>query len=223
MVCETRHLRAALKAQLNKDGPQRMPLGLAQKMREDGSSVHLQTMRNQAAHAADPPQAAPVNGDRNRDDLRATLRNSVSSGMVGTVKFEARSRSLSRTSLTWSVGDAFALGDCRDCVGAAGSHLFEPGKAARQRFDECRICLGAAIGCACNHDCAAVLLTQVDRYGEAVGDRQGDFRIVGHQRFELYLDDKLGIGDNDLLDQLECGFSPALDCIDLCAEVARNL
>src|SRR5262249_33536200 len=46
---------------------------------------------SETADAADPSQAAAVEGDRHRECLRGTLRNfGLKVGMVGTVKFEAR-------------------------------------------------------------------------------------------------------------------------------------
>jgi hypothetical protein len=50
--------------------------------------------QSEAAKAADPPQAFAVEGDRN-PDLRATLRNfGLMVGMVGKVRFEARTKEL---------------------------------------------------------------------------------------------------------------------------------
>jgi transposase len=49
----------------------------------------------ETADAADTSQAATVEGDRNRECLRGTLRNfGLKVGMVGKVKFEARIREL---------------------------------------------------------------------------------------------------------------------------------
>ena len=66
VICvETRHMRAALKAQINKTD-RNDARGMAQMMRVGlYRPVHVKTLRSQkTADAADPPQAAAVEGDR---------------------------------------------------------------------------------------------------------------------------------------------------------------
>ena len=97
VICaETRHMRAVLQAQINKTD-RNDARGIAQMMRTGlYRPVHVKTLRSQkTANAADPSQAAAVEGHAIDNDLRGTLRNfGLKVGMVGTVKFEARIKEL---------------------------------------------------------------------------------------------------------------------------------
>jgi transposase len=97
VICvETRHMRAALKAQINKTD-RNDARGIAQMMRAGlYRPVHVKTMRSQKLRMLLihrkllQSKAIAV-----ENDLRATLRNfGLKVGMVGTVKFEARIREL---------------------------------------------------------------------------------------------------------------------------------
>jgi len=69
VICvETRHMRAMLKAQINKTD-RNDARGIAQMMRVGlYRPVHVKTLRSQkTAHAADPSQAAAVEGHRHRE------------------------------------------------------------------------------------------------------------------------------------------------------------
>ncbi len=63
----------------------------------------MKTLRSQKLRMLlTPSPAATVEGNRYRERPARTLRNfGLKVGMVGKVKFEARIRSLSRTSPTW--------------------------------------------------------------------------------------------------------------------------
>jgi hypothetical protein len=68
-ICvETRHMRAVLKAQINKDGPQRCPRhGTDDAGGTVSSSACEDITQSEAAHVADPSQAAAVEGHRHRE------------------------------------------------------------------------------------------------------------------------------------------------------------
>ena len=67
-ICvETRHMRAALKAQINKTD-RNDARGIAQMMRAGLSSRSCEDVaQSETANVADPPQAAAVEGDRHRE------------------------------------------------------------------------------------------------------------------------------------------------------------
>ena len=96
-ICvETRHMRAALKAQINKTD-RNDARGIAQMMRVGlYRPVHVKTMRSQKLRMLLTHRKllqSKVIAIEN--DLRATLRNfGLKVGMVGTVKFEARIKEL---------------------------------------------------------------------------------------------------------------------------------
>src|SRR5437868_8246532 len=92
-ICvETRHMRAMLKAQINKTD-RNDARGIAQMMRVGlYRPVHVKTLRSQKLRVLlthrKPLQSKAIAIE---NDLRATLRNfGLKVGMVGTVKFEAR-------------------------------------------------------------------------------------------------------------------------------------
>src|ERR1700681_1209620 len=96
-ICvETRHMRAALKAQINKTD-RNDARGIAQMMRAGlYRSVHVKTLRSQKLRMLLTHrkllQSKAIAID---NDLRGTLRNfGLKVGMVGTVKFEARIKEL---------------------------------------------------------------------------------------------------------------------------------
>ena len=97
MVCvETRHMRAVLKAQINKTD-RNDARGIAQMMRVGlYRAVHVKTLRSQKLRLLLTHrkllQSKAIAID---NDLRGTLRNfGLKVGMVGTVRFEARIREL---------------------------------------------------------------------------------------------------------------------------------
>ena len=64
VICvETRHMRAVLQAQINKTD-RNDARGIAQMMRVADRPVHVKTAQSEAADAADPSQAAAVEGYR---------------------------------------------------------------------------------------------------------------------------------------------------------------
>jgi transposase len=97
VICvETRHLRAVLKAQINKTD-RNDARGIAQRMRVGlYRQVHVKTLRSQKLRMLLTHRKllqAKAIGVEN--DLRATLRNfGLKVGMVGTAKFEARIKEL---------------------------------------------------------------------------------------------------------------------------------
>ena len=97
MICvETRHMRAVLKAQINKTD-RNDARGIAQMMRVGlYRPVHVKTLRSQKLRMLLTHRKllqAKVIAVEN--DLRATLRNfGLKVGVVGTVKFEARIKEL---------------------------------------------------------------------------------------------------------------------------------
>src|SRR5215207_3455972 len=100
VICvETRHMRAVLKAQINKTD-RNDARGIAQMMRVGlYRTVHVKTLRSQKLRMLLTHrkllQSKAIAID---NDLRATLRNfGLKVGMVGTVRFEARIKELSRT------------------------------------------------------------------------------------------------------------------------------
>ena len=97
VICvETRHMQAALKAQINKTD-RNDARGMAQMMREGlYRPVHVKTLRSQKLRMLlthrKLVQSKAIALD---NDLRGTLRNfGLKVGVVGTVKFEARVREL---------------------------------------------------------------------------------------------------------------------------------
>ena len=95
MVCvETRHMRAVLKAQINKTD-RNDARGIAQMMRVGlYRPVHVKTLRSQKLRMTHRKllQSKAIAID---NDLRGALRNfGLKVGMVGTVRFEARIRKL---------------------------------------------------------------------------------------------------------------------------------
>ena len=99
VICfETRHMRAVLKAQINKTD-RNDARGIAQMMRVGlYRPVHVKTLRSQKLRMLLTHrkllQSKAIAID---NDLRGTLRNfGLKVGVVGTVKFEARIRELGR-------------------------------------------------------------------------------------------------------------------------------
>jgi transposase len=97
VICvETRHMRAMLKAQINKTD-RNDARGLAQMMRVGlYRPVHVKTLRSQKLRALlTHRKLLQSKAIAIENDLRATLRNfGLKVGMVGTVKFEARIKEL---------------------------------------------------------------------------------------------------------------------------------
>ena len=104
VICvETRHMQAVLKAQINKTD-RNDARGIAQMIRVGlYRPVHVKTLRSQKLRMLlTHRKLLQSKAIAIENDLRATLRNfGLKVGMVGTVKFEARIKSLSRTSPTW--------------------------------------------------------------------------------------------------------------------------
>ena len=96
-ICvETRHMRAALKAQINKTD-RNDARGIAQMMRAGlYRPVHVKTLRSQKLRMLLTHRTLlQSKAIAIENDLRATLRNfGLKVGMVGTVKFEARIKEL---------------------------------------------------------------------------------------------------------------------------------
>ena len=96
-ICvETRHMRAALKAQINKTD-RNDARGIAQVMRAGlYCPVHVKTLRSQKLRMLLTHRKLPQSkAIAIENDLRATLRNfGLKVGVVGTVKFEARIKEL---------------------------------------------------------------------------------------------------------------------------------
>jgi len=96
-ICvETRHMRAALKAQINKTD-RNDARGIAQMMRAGlYRPVHVKTVRSQKLRMLLTHRTLlQSKAIAIENDLRATLRNfGLKVGMVGTVKFEARIKEL---------------------------------------------------------------------------------------------------------------------------------
>src|SRR6202007_2810140 len=97
VVCvETRHMRAVLKAQINKTD-RNDARGIAQMMRVGlYRPVHVKTLRSQKLRMLlTHRQLLLSKAIGIENDLRGTLRNfGLKVGMVGTVKFETRIREL---------------------------------------------------------------------------------------------------------------------------------
>jgi transposase len=97
MICvETRHLRAVLKAQINKTD-RNDARGIAQMMRVGlYRPVHVKTLRSQKLRMLlTHRKLLQAKAIAVENDLRATLRNfGLKVGMVGTAKFEARIKEL---------------------------------------------------------------------------------------------------------------------------------
>jgi transposase len=97
VICvETRHMRAVLKAQINKTD-RNDARGLAQMMRVGlYRPVHVKTLRSQKLRVLlTHRKLLQSKAIAIENDLRATLRNfGLKVGMIGTVKFEARIREL---------------------------------------------------------------------------------------------------------------------------------
>jgi transposase len=97
VICvETRHMRAVLKAQINKTD-RNDARGIAQMMRAGlYRPVHVKTLRSQKLRMLlTHRKLLQSKAIAIENDLRATLRNfGLKVGMVGTVKFEARIREL---------------------------------------------------------------------------------------------------------------------------------
>ena len=103
-ICvETRHMRAVLKAQINKTD-RNDARGIAQMMRVGlYRPVHVKTLRSQKLRMLlTHRKLLQSKAIAIENDLRGTLRNfGLKVGMVGTVKFESPLRSWSKTSPTW--------------------------------------------------------------------------------------------------------------------------
>jgi transposase len=99
-ICvETRHMRAALKAQINKTD-RNDARGIAQMMRAGlYRPVHVKTLRSQKLRMLlTHRKLLQSKAIALENDLRATLRNfGLKVGVVGTVKFEARIKELVET------------------------------------------------------------------------------------------------------------------------------
>ena len=97
VICvETRHMRAALKAQINKTD-RNDARGIAQMMRVGlYRPVHVKTLRSQKLRMLlTHRKLLQSKAIAIENDLRATLRNfGLKVGVVGTVKFEARIKEL---------------------------------------------------------------------------------------------------------------------------------
>ena len=97
VICvETRHMRAVLKAQINKTD-RNDARGIAQMMRAGlYRPVHVKTLRSQKLRMLlTHRKLLQAKAIAIENDLRGTLRNfGLKVGMVGTVKFEARIREL---------------------------------------------------------------------------------------------------------------------------------
>ena len=97
VICvETRHMRAALKAQINKTD-RNDARGIAQMMRAGlYRPVHVKTLRSQRLRMLlTHRKLLQSKAIAIENDLRATLRNfGLKVGVVGTVKFEARIKEL---------------------------------------------------------------------------------------------------------------------------------
>jgi transposase len=97
VICvETRHMRAVLKAQINKTD-RNDARGIAQMMRVGlYRPVHVKTLRSQKLRVLlTHRKLLQSKAIAIENDLRATLRNfGLKVGMVGTVKFEARIKEL---------------------------------------------------------------------------------------------------------------------------------
>jgi transposase len=97
VICvETRHMRAVLKAQINKTD-RNDARGIAQMMRAGlYRPVHVKTLRNQKLRMLlTHRKLLQSKAIAIENDLRATLRNfGLKVGVVGTVKFEARIKEL---------------------------------------------------------------------------------------------------------------------------------
>jgi len=95
VICvETRHVRAVLKAQINKTD-RNDARGIAQMMRVGlYRPVHVKTLRSQKLRMLLTHRKL-LQSKAIENDLRATLRNfGLKVSMVGTVKFEARIKEL---------------------------------------------------------------------------------------------------------------------------------
>ena len=104
VICvETRHMRAVLKAQINKTD-RNDARGMAQMMRVGlYRPVHVKTLRSQKLRMLlTHRKLLQSKAIAIENDLRGTLRNfGLKVGMAGKVKFEAASGSWSRTCPTW--------------------------------------------------------------------------------------------------------------------------
>jgi transposase len=104
VICvETRHMRAALKAQINKTD-RNDARGIAQMMRVGlYRPVHVKTLRSQKLRMLlTHRKLLQAKAIAIENDLRSTLRNfGFNVGMVGNAKFEDGSRSWSRTCPIW--------------------------------------------------------------------------------------------------------------------------
>jgi transposase len=98
VICvETRHIRAVLQAQINKDGPQRCTRYRAQMMRAGlYRPVHVKTLRSQKLRMLlTHRKLLQSKAIAIENDIRSSLRNfGLKVGVVGTVKFEARIKEL---------------------------------------------------------------------------------------------------------------------------------
>ena len=113
VICvETRHMKAALSAQLNKTD-RNDARGIAQMMRVGlYRPVHVKTLRSQKRRMLlTQRKLLQAKAIAIENDLRATLRNfGLKVGVVGTAKFEARIRELVENGRTWPCGRAAAHG-----------------------------------------------------------------------------------------------------------------
>jgi transposase len=116
VICvETRHMRAVLKAQINKTD-RNDARGIAQMMRVGlYRPVHVKTLRSQKLRMLlTHRKLLQSKAIAIENDLRATLRNfGLKVGMVGTVKFEARIRSLIGGAPPSQDNHEFSILNCR--------------------------------------------------------------------------------------------------------------
>jgi transposase len=119
VVCvETRHMRAALKAQINKTD-RNDARGIAQMMRVGlYRPVHVKTLRSQKLRMLlTHRKLLQSKAIAIENDLRGTLRNfGLKVGMVGKVRFEAGGRSANRSSSCIAV--CWPLSGTMRCAGA---------------------------------------------------------------------------------------------------------
>ena len=128
VICvETRHMRAVLKAQINKTD-RNDARGMAQMMRVGlFRPVHVKTLRSQKLRMLlTHRKLLQSKAIAIENDLRATLRNfGLKVGMVGTVKFETRIKELVEkvTDLAMLVEPLLMV---RWCCARAGQHPTSP-------------------------------------------------------------------------------------------------
>ena len=117
VICvETRHMRAVLKAQINKTD-RNDARGIAQMMRAGlYRPVHVKTLRSQKLRMLlTHRKLLQSKAIAIENDLRGTLRNfGLKVGIVGKLKFEARIRNWSRATPIWpsSLNHCLSSGEC---------------------------------------------------------------------------------------------------------------